>query len=27
VRADDVDAWSRRQVIWNNAIAMIGPVL
>jgi cardiolipin synthase A/B len=23
----DVEAWSRRRVIWNNAVAMLGPVL
>ena len=27
VDAADVVAWSRRRVIWNNAVAMLGPVL
>ena len=27
VDAADVVAWSRRRRIWNNAVAMLGPVL
>lgn len=27
ITASEVDAWSRRRKLWNNAVAMLGPVL
>jgi cardiolipin synthase len=27
VAREDVETWSRRRRLWNNAVAMLGPVL